>query len=69
MLFMSLTQFDSGVKAVPRCTMCGWSLVLHLPSDTTPKQVTERANEEMNIHLREKHGVFDKSVSKGKRWI
>jgi len=66
---MEKTDFDSGAKAVPHCTMCGWSIVINMSSKTTPKQVTERANKAMAEHLRRKHGVFEKNVSKGKKWI
>ncbi len=63
------SDFDSGAKAVPRCTLCGWSVVMRMSKGTTPKRVTERANEVMTKHLANKHGVFEKKVSKGKKWI
>ena len=61
--------YDSGAKAVPHCTLCGWSIVMNFSRGTSPKRVTEKANEAMTKHLRAKHGVFEKNVSKGKKWI
>jgi len=66
---MAKNEFDSGAKAVPHCTMCGWSVVINMSNKTTPKQVTERANKVMSEHLRNQHGVTKKGVAKGKRWI
>ena len=62
------SDFDSGAKAVPHCTLCGWSIVMNMPKGTSPKQVTERANKAMTEHLRAKHGVVEKGIV-GKKWI
>ncbi len=69
MIKSDFDTYDSGAKAVPRCTMCGWYQILKMPSSTSPKKVTEKANKVMTRHLRIYHGVNAKTVSKGKKWI
>lgn len=64
------SDFDSGAFAVPKCTLCGWSVRISMPKGTSPKKVTERANEVMSKHLKNKHGVLEKGVSKkSNKWM